>query len=66
MYKGIELKSSFDISRILLDEFRLAVVPGLAFGNDDYIRISYATDENSIIEGLKRLIQLERDVNSVI
>lgn len=44
----------------LLLEQQVAVVPGIAFGNDDYIRISYATDLNVVIEGLNRLrFQLE-------
>jgi aspartate aminotransferase len=39
----------------LLDEARVAVVPGSAFGNDDYVRISYATSMERIQEGVKRL-----------
>lgn len=39
----------------LLSEFKCAAVPGIAFGNDDFIRISYATDIESLKEGLKRL-----------
>lgn len=36
-------------------EHQVAVVPGIAFGNDNYIRISYATDLHVVIEGLNRL-----------
>ena len=44
----------------LLLEHQVAVVPGIAFGNDNYIRISYATDLHVVIEGLNRLkLQLE-------
>jgi aspartate aminotransferase len=39
----------------LLDEARVAVVPGSAFGNDDHVRISYATSMDRIQEGVKRL-----------
>jgi len=39
----------------LLDEARVAVVPGSAFGNDDYVRISYATSMERLQEGVKRL-----------
>lgn len=59
-FKGKVLNSSIDISEVLLDEFNLAVVPGIGFGNDDYIRISYAADEELIIEGIKRIIELEK------
>lgn len=39
-------------------EHQVAVVPGIAFGNDNYIRISYATDLHVVIEGLHRLKQM--------
>jgi aspartate aminotransferase len=39
----------------LLDEARVAVVPGLAFGADGFIRISYATSMERIREGVERL-----------
>ncbi len=41
----------------LLAEAKVAAVPGIAFGSDDYIRISYATDLASIEEALARLEQ---------
>lgn len=59
-FNGKILNSSIDISEVLLDEFNIAVVPGIGFGNDDYIRISYAADEELIIEGIKRIIELEK------
>ena len=42
----------------LLSEYQVAVVPGIAFGNDDYIRISYATKIEWVIEGLNRIQHL--------
>lgn len=48
------IKNSEDISNYLLKEKYLVVVPGSAFGNDSYIRISYAKSEEEITEGLKR------------
>ena len=39
----------------LLDEARVAVVPGPAFGTHDHVRISYATSMEHIDEGLRRL-----------
>lgn len=38
-----------------LSEYKVAVVPGIAFGNDDCIRISYATKIEWVIDGLNRL-----------
>lgn len=39
----------------LLEEARVAVVPGPAFGTNDHVRISYATSQEQIDEGLRRL-----------
>jgi aspartate aminotransferase len=39
----------------LLSEEKVAVVPGLAFGDDKTIRISYATSMENIEKGLQRL-----------
>lgn len=43
-----------------LNEERVAVVPGIAFGIDEYIRISYACHEDDFLEGINRL---ERYIN---
>jgi aspartate aminotransferase len=39
----------------LLDDARLALVPGSAFGTSEHVRISYATSQEQIDEGLRRL-----------
>lgn len=49
---------SIEFCNKLLDEYEVAAVPGIAFGMDDYIRISYACSESSFTEGLKRIIKL--------
>jgi aspartate aminotransferase len=48
------LKSTEFCSR-LLEEEKVAAVPGVAFGADDYLRISYATSMANIQKGLDRL-----------
>jgi aspartate aminotransferase len=48
------LKSAEFCSR-LLDQEKVAAVPGIAFGADDYFRISYATSMKDIEKGLDRL-----------
>ena len=48
------LKSTEFCAR-LLAEAKVAAVPGIAFGADDYIRISYATGMSNIEKGLDRL-----------
>lgn len=53
----LQWKDSFSIefSNRLLDQARVAVVPGIAFGMDDFIRISYACDTNELLEGIQRI-----------
>ena len=46
---------SMDFATKLLEKKGVAVVPGIGFGSDGYIRFSFATDEESIKEGIKRL-----------
>jgi aspartate aminotransferase len=50
---GIHDSTSF--ATFLLDEARVAVVPGIAFGNDECVRISYATSMERIREGVSRI-----------
>ena len=52
---GIELKSSMDFAKALLEQANVAVVPGLPFGCDKNIRLSFATSMQNITEGLNRL-----------
>ena len=51
--RGITDSSSF--ATYLLDEARVAVVPGVAFGADEFVRISYATSMEKIREGIARI-----------
>lgn len=44
----------------LLKEGNVAVVPGIAFGEDDFIRISYACSKDTIREGFKRIERFVR------
>jgi aspartate aminotransferase len=48
------LKST-DFCAKLLEAEKVAAVPGIAFGADDYIRISYATSMANIEKGLDRI-----------
>ena len=53
--EGVLVKDSLDLAAVLIDQANIAVIPGIAFGVDDYIRLSYATSMENIVEGLKRL-----------
>lgn len=54
---------SVEFCNKLLNEYKVAIVPGIAFGMDNYIRISYACDINDVIEGINRLNKFIKDLN---
>jgi len=47
--------NSMELSDFLLDKGKVAITPGIAFGAEGYLRMSYATSEKAITEGLKRI-----------
>jgi aspartate aminotransferase len=47
--------SSQEFCEALLDRERVAAVPGSAFGAEGYVRMSYATSDETIVKGLARL-----------
>lgn len=49
------INSSFDFCSKLLEENNVAAIPGAGFGNDNYVRLSYATSMDNIVEGLDRI-----------
>ncbi|BAC90541.1 pyridoxal phosphate-dependent aminotransferase [Gloeobacter violaceus] len=49
----------------LLDQFHVAAVPGIAFGSDSHVRLSYATDLDTIYKGVERLGQFVRQCLAV-
>ncbi len=53
--KGHEIKDSMTFAEALLKEANVSVVPGVAFGEDRCVRLSYATSEDLIEKGLKRI-----------
>ncbi len=50
-----EIKGSLELADYLLEKAKVACVPGIAFGDDRFIRFSYATSKEQIEEGLNRL-----------
>ena len=54
-FEGQPIASSLDFSELLLKATETAVVPGIAFGADDYVRLSYATSEENIKKGMARI-----------
>jgi aspartate aminotransferase len=54
-FKDQTINNSLDFAKVLLDEEKVAVIPGAGFGLDDYIRLSYATSMDIIETGIDRI-----------
>jgi aspartate aminotransferase len=50
-----KVASSEDMAGLLLEEGRVATVPGSAFGDDACLRLSFASSEERLAEGLRRI-----------
>jgi aspartate aminotransferase len=53
--KGQHIENATDFSLFLLEHANVATVTGIAFGNPNCIRISYAASQQQIIEAIKRI-----------
>jgi aspartate aminotransferase len=49
------LEDSSSVCTWLLEEAEIAMVPGVAFGDDRFVRMSYATSDELLEEGIRRL-----------
>ena len=56
--RGTRPASSAELAALILDEAEVAVVPGEAFGTPGYMRLSYATSDENISEGISRIAAL--------
>ena len=56
--RGQRPATSSELAGLILDEAEVAVVPGEAFGTPGYMRLSYATSDENITEGLTRVAAL--------
>lgn len=54
-YNGKLVNSSLELADALLEDAKVALVPGIAFGLDTFVRISYATSMEEIKKGLDRI-----------
>lgn len=54
-YQGQKIGDSTGLANYLLDVARVAVVPGIEFGTDRFIRLSFATSMEEIREGIDRI-----------
>lgn len=62
-HNGRIIKGSLDFADALLESQKVAVVPGIAFGADGYVRLSYATSRENIEKGLNRIEIFIKELN---
>jgi len=56
-FNNVQIRNSYGLAYYLLKEAKVAIVPGDAFGADDYIRISYATSMENLEKGIDRITE---------
>ena len=55
---GATPKNTLELAEILLDQARVAIVPGEAFGAPGYARLSFALGDDDLVEGVTRIKKL--------
>ena len=55
LYKGRRVNNITEFAGILLEDFHVAVVPGIEFGKEGYLRLSFATSMENVKKGLERI-----------
>lgn len=61
-FRGRTLNNATDLAAVLLEAAGVAVVPGVAFGDDTFIRLSYATSLERLREGLDRIAAVAGEI----
>jgi len=56
--RGRKAENTIELAEILLEEAKVAVVPGEAFGAPGYARLSFALGDDDLAEGLRRIDEL--------
>lgn len=59
---GKKIENSSDFAAYLLDDAKVALVPGVAFGDDRFARLSYATSMELIKKGIDRIEEAIRNL----
>ncbi len=54
-FNGKKINNATDLCMFLLEEAKVSMVPGAAFGDDNYLRISYATSDDRLKEAIQRI-----------
>jgi aspartate aminotransferase len=57
-FNGVRPSTTLELSEVILDQAKVAVVPGEAFAAPGYVRISFAVSDDDITEGIGRIADL--------
>lgn len=61
-YEGQDMRDANEVAHILLNDYKVAVIPCVDFGCKDHIRLSYATSLDEIEKGLDRIENFLKDL----
>ena len=61
-YHGRVIEGSMDMADLLLQEKKVALTPGICFGDDDALRLSYALSTADMCEGLNRIAEFVKEI----
>jgi aspartate/methionine/tyrosine aminotransferase len=56
--RGQTAATTLELAELILDEVKVAIVPGEAFGAPGYARLSYALGDDDLAEGVSRIAKL--------
>jgi aspartate/methionine/tyrosine aminotransferase len=57
-FAGNTPETTIDLAALILDEAKVAIVPGEAFGAPGYARLSFALGDDDLGEGITRIADL--------
>lgn len=60
-YNGEKIHGSMDVADMLLTHKKVAATPGVCFGDDDALRLSYALSLEDMLEGLDRIAEFVKE-----
>ena len=55
---GQPVTTTLDLAEVILEQAKVAIVPGEAFGAPGYARLSYALGDDDLLEGVTRIAEL--------
>ena len=60
-YNGVKINGSLDVANLLLEHKKVALTPGVCFGDDSTVRLSYALSKDDISAGLDKIAEFVKE-----